>query len=68
MRKPSRRIYQAALDELGAPGDRCVLVDDLQHNLDGAWRLGIDGVLHRSAAGTAAELRDRFGIATAVVR
>lgn len=68
VRKPSRRIYQAAIDELGVPADACVLVDDLQQNLDGAWRLGIDGILHRSAATTAVELRDRFGIEVGVTR
>lgn len=68
VRKPSRRIYQAAVDDLGVAAAACILIDDLQHNLDGAWRLGIEGVLHRDGATTAAELRDRFGIEVGAAR
>lgn len=62
VRKPSRRIYAIACERLGAAPERCVMVDDLQHNLDGAARLGIEGVLHTTAAQTIGELDRRFGI------
>jgi putative hydrolase of the HAD superfamily len=62
IRKPSRRIYAIACERLGVEPDACVLVDDIVHNLDGAARLGIAGVLHRSAAQTLRELDERFGI------
>ncbi len=67
VRKPSRRIYTAAAEALDVPAERCIMVDDLEHNLAGAARVGMEGVLHRSAAGTSAELRERFGIVAAVV-
>lgn len=65
VRKPSRRIYAIACERLGvAPAD-CVMVDDLEHNLDGAARLGIAGVLHTAAARTVRELDERFGMRVA---
>jgi putative hydrolase of the HAD superfamily len=62
VRKPSRRIYAIACERLGVAPEAAVMVDDIQHNLDGAVRLGIAGVLHRSAAETIRELAERFGI------
>jgi len=62
VRKPSRRIYAIACERLGVPPEACVMVDDLRHNLDGAARLGIVGVLHRTAAQTIRELDQRFGM------
>lgn len=62
VRKPSRRIYAIACHRLGVAPETCVMVDDLQHNLDGAKRLGIAGVLHTTAAQTVRELDQRFGI------
>jgi putative hydrolase of the HAD superfamily len=62
VRKPSRRIYAIACERLGVVPETCVMVDDLQHNLDGAARLGIEGVLHTTAALTIRELDQRFGI------
>ncbi len=56
VRKPSRAIYAKAAVELGLEPSQCVLVDDVQHNLDGAARLGVTGVLHVSATSTIAEL------------
>lgn len=52
VRKPSREIYRIACDRLGVEPDECVLVDDLEHNLVGAARLGIAGILHRTAENT----------------
>lgn len=64
-RKPSRRIYAIACERLGVAPANCVMVDDIEHNLDGAARLGIAGVLHTSAAQTIRELDERFGIRAA---
>lgn len=66
VRKPSRRIYAIASERLGVPPAACVLVDDIEHNLDGAARLGIAGVLHTSAKRTVQELDERFGIRAGV--
>lgn len=62
IRKPSRRIYQIACDRLGIQPPQAVMVDDLRHNLDGAARLGIAGVLHTAAADTRRLLAERHGI------
>ncbi|WPO69390.1 HAD family phosphatase [Streptomyces sp. KN37] len=56
VRKPSRRAYALACERLGVRPENTVMVDDLRQNIDAAARLGIAGVLHRDAAGTAAEL------------
>jgi len=66
VRKPSRRIYAVACERLAVAPQDCVMVDDIRHNLDGAARLGIAGVLHRGAATTLAELDARFGLRAAV--
>jgi putative hydrolase of the HAD superfamily len=65
VRKPSRRIFATACERLAVTPDACVLVDDVELNLAGAVRLGIAGVLHTSAARTARELDERFGIGAA---
>ena len=65
VRKPSRRIYAIACERLGVAPASCVTVDDIEHNLEGAARLGIAGVLHTSAERTVRELDDRFGIRAA---
>ncbi len=65
VRKPSRRIYAIACERLGVAPANCVTVDDIEHNLEGAARLGIAGVLHTSAERTVRELDDRFGIRAA---
>lgn len=62
VRKPSRRIYAVACERLGVEPAQAVMVDDIQHNLDGAAKLGIAGVLHTSAADTLAALDTRFGL------
>lgn len=66
VRKPSRKIYAAACERLGVDPSQAVMVDDIQHNLDGAARLGIAGVLHTGAGTTLAELGERFGLRAAV--
>jgi putative hydrolase of the HAD superfamily len=62
VRKPSRRIYAVACEGLGVAPEDCVMIDDVQHNLAGAARLGIAGLLHRDAAATVRELDQRFGL------
>jgi putative hydrolase of the HAD superfamily len=62
VRKPSRRIYAVACERLGVAPTAAVMVDDIQHNLDGAARLGIAGVLHRDAPSTLATLDATFGL------
>jgi putative hydrolase of the HAD superfamily len=63
VRKPSRRLYLIACEQLGVDPTNCVMVDDVPRNLSGAARLGIRGVHHTNAADTITELNDLFGLA-----
>lgn len=56
VRKPSRRAYAIACDQLGVTPSDAIMVDDLEQNLVAARRLGMGGVLHRDAGTTRAEL------------
>jgi putative hydrolase of the HAD superfamily len=56
-RKPSRWAYALACERLGVAPEATVTVDDLRHNVDAAARLGMAGVLHRSARTTRKEFR-----------
>ncbi|MGW7070489.1 HAD family hydrolase [Streptomyces sp. NPDC054855] len=59
-RKPGRRIYRTACDLLGVDPSACVMIDDLEHNLTGAARLGIRGLHHIHSDETAHALRELF--------
>jgi putative hydrolase of the HAD superfamily len=61
-RKPSRKIYEAARRVVDRPASECLMVDDLRHNLVGAERLGMRGVLHIGAETTLPELECAFGL------
>jgi putative hydrolase of the HAD superfamily len=60
MRKPDRRIFLHTADLLGLPPSRCVMVDDLPHNIAGAVKAGMVAVQHRTYAETLAELEVLF--------
>jgi putative hydrolase of the HAD superfamily len=62
VRKPSRRLYLIACEQLGVDPTNCVMVDDVPRNLSGAARLGIRGVHHTKADDTIAELEALFGL------
>lgn len=62
VRKPGRRIYQIACRRLGMRPADCVMVDDLEHNLRGAARLGIRGVHHIDTRRTLTELGALFDL------
>ena len=56
VRKPSRRLFQIGCERLGVAPNETVMVDDLQHNIDAAERLGMAGILHRGAGETTAAI------------
>jgi putative hydrolase of the HAD superfamily len=62
VRKPSRRIFRVAAERAGVAPERCVMVDDLEQNLVGARRVGMQTILHRDVATTLAELERVFGV------
>lgn len=57
LRKPDERIFRHAAALLGLPPDRCVFIDDIEHNVRAAEAIGMVGVHHRDADTTAARLR-----------
>jgi putative hydrolase of the HAD superfamily len=59
-RKPSRRIYAVACGRLRVDPTRAVMIDDLEHNLVGAQRLGIRGLHHTSSQSTVDTLHQWF--------
>ncbi|MGV9818101.1 HAD-IA family hydrolase [Nocardia xishanensis] len=61
-RKPSRAFYELACERLEIEPHEAVMIDDLPHNIEGAKRVGIDGIVHGSAGTTAEELATRFGV------
>jgi putative hydrolase of the HAD superfamily len=62
VRKPSRRIFRIAAERAGVGPERCLMVDDLEHNLVGARRLGMQTILHSDPVETLAQLERAFGV------
>lgn len=62
VRKPSRAIYELACERLRVAPAECVMIDDLEHNLKGAERLGIVGLHHTDSKRTVAALAEWFPI------
>jgi putative hydrolase of the HAD superfamily len=56
MHKPEPEIFQLAAVRIGCPPERCVFVDDLRENCDGAEAVGMTAVLHRGPDSTLPEL------------
>jgi putative hydrolase of the HAD superfamily len=54
--KPDAAIYQLALDSVGAPPGRSVMIDDTAENIEAAEALGMHGILFRDPQDTHAEL------------
>jgi epoxide hydrolase-like predicted phosphatase len=64
LRKPDPAIYRLAADRLDLPPTDVVFVDDLEHNVDVARRVGMAGVLHTGdGAVTAATVAALHGLA-----
>jgi epoxide hydrolase-like predicted phosphatase len=58
--KPDRRAYEYAARELGLAPEECVMVDDLEKNVEGARLAGMRGILCSAPATCAADLRRLF--------
>jgi len=43
MRKPDPSIFHHAAEEIGVPPEHCFFIDDLEENVLGAQRVGMDG-------------------------
>jgi putative hydrolase of the HAD superfamily len=57
--KPQAEIFQAALERAGCRPEECFYTDDIAAYIEGAKRMGIDGVQFQSCAQLQAELRAR---------
>jgi putative hydrolase of the HAD superfamily len=62
LRKPDPAIFQHALDLIGLPPHECAFVDDIEHNVRAAERLGITGVHYVDTESTVARLEDILGV------
>ncbi|MFL5798835.1 MAG: HAD-IA family hydrolase [Actinomycetota bacterium] len=65
LRKPEPAIYVLAAERIGVPPARCVFVDDLLHNVEGARSVGMEGIVHRSAEFTIPKLEALLGVSLA---
>lgn len=54
--KPSREIYEIIAERLGVAPNECVMVDDRQANIDGAYSAGMQGVLFETTNQTIADI------------
>lgn len=62
LRKPEGEFFRCALDVSQRQPDECVFIDDREENLEGARKLGIQGIRMTSPEQVIAELR-RLGVA-----
>jgi putative hydrolase of the HAD superfamily len=59
-RKPESRIYELTLERIGLPAERCLFVDDILVNCEGAERAGMTAVHFRDNEQAIAELREKL--------
>jgi epoxide hydrolase-like predicted phosphatase len=63
MHKPELEIYELACKRIGVPAERCLFVDDLRENCEGAEAVGMTAIRHREPAETIARLQELTGVA-----
>ena len=57
VRKPEGRIYEMVLERLSLPAEACLFVDDVEVNISGAERAGMNAVHFRDNEQAIAEIR-----------
>jgi epoxide hydrolase-like predicted phosphatase len=62
MHKPEPEIYRLAAERIGVEPARCVFVDDLRENCEGAEAVGMTAVRHRSTEETLSRLEELLGV------
>jgi putative hydrolase of the HAD superfamily len=65
MHKPQPAIYRLAAERIGVEPARCIFVDDLRENCEGAEAVGMTAVRHRNAPETIARLTELTGVSLA---
>lgn len=63
LHKPQPEIYRLASERLEVEPGKCVFVDDLRENCEGAEAVGMTAVRHREAPETIAQLAELTGLA-----
>ena len=62
IRKPDERIYELTARKLGMSTRSCVMIDDLHHNVKGAEKTGMAGILFTSSKQTEEAIKNYFRI------
>jgi putative hydrolase of the HAD superfamily len=62
MHKPQPEIYRLAAERLEVDPERCLFVDDLKENCDGAEAVGMTAVRHRAPPETISRLTELTGV------
>jgi putative hydrolase of the HAD superfamily len=62
MHKPQPEIFRLAAERLGVAPERCIFVDDLRENCEGAEAVGMRAVRHRTPEETIARLGELTGV------
>ena len=62
LHKPEPEIFRLGAERIGVSPERCVFVDDLRENCEGAEAVGMTAILHRGAEGTVPELERLLGV------
>jgi len=57
--KPDPQIYTEALERAEAPAEECIFIDDMEENIKGAKKVGLDTVLYGTQTDLRAELRNK---------
>lgn len=59
--KPSPKIFEIAAERLGLRTDECVIIDDMQENVEGASVAGMESILFTSMPNLKSDLRQILG-------
>jgi len=56
--KPEAKMYQLAAESVGVPAERCLYIDDLPENVEGARQAGMTAAVFESAQQVQRVLKD----------
>src|SRR4051794_38324983 len=62
LHKPQPEIFLMAAERVGSPPSKCVFVDDLRENCEGAEAVGMTAILHRHPQQTIDRLEALLGV------
>jgi putative hydrolase of the HAD superfamily len=62
MRKPERRIFEHTCGLLNLDPSKCVFIDDMKHNVEAAFEIGMAGLKHVHAATSRPVLERLLGV------